>query len=49
VPSLHGETGEPVYRLRVRGTEDLELIYEVLQPDGSADSFSAALRSGSSA
>jgi putative ATP-dependent endonuclease of the OLD family len=44
VPSLDGETGEPVYRLRVRGTEDLELFYEVLQLDGSADSFPVTLR-----
>jgi putative ATP-dependent endonuclease of OLD family len=36
--------GEPVYRVRVRGTEDLELAYEILQPDGSADSFPVALR-----
>jgi hypothetical protein len=25
---------EPVHRLRVRGTEDLELVYEVVQPGG---------------
>lgn len=36
--------GEPVYRVRVRGTEDLELAYEIVQPDGSADSFPVALR-----
>jgi putative ATP-dependent endonuclease of OLD family len=36
--------GEPVYRLRVRGTEDLELAYEIVQPDGSTDFFPAALR-----
>jgi len=34
----------PVYRLRVRGTEDLELAYEVVQPDGAADSLSVMLR-----
>lgn len=47
VPSIDAEepiTNESVYRLRVRGTEDLELVYEVLQPDGSLDSFSLALR-----
>lgn len=44
VPALDREAGEPVYRLRVRGTEDLELLYEVLQPDGSADSFFVTLR-----
>lgn len=37
-------TGEAVYKLRVRGTSDLELLYEVVQPDGSADTLSASLR-----
>lgn len=37
-------TGEAVYKLRVRGTADLELLYEVVQPDGSADTLSASLR-----
>ncbi len=45
VPSTDGEMkGEPVYRLRVRGTEDLELAYEIVQPDGMADSLSVGLR-----
>jgi putative ATP-dependent endonuclease of OLD family len=47
VPSIEGEstaTNEPVYRIRVRGTEDLELTYEIVQPDGSPDSFPVALR-----
>jgi putative ATP-dependent endonuclease of OLD family len=45
VPSTDGEMkGEPVYRLRVRGTEDLELVYEIVQPDGTADSLSVGLR-----
>jgi putative ATP-dependent endonuclease of OLD family len=47
VPALehNGEVaGEAVYRVRVRGTEDLELAYEIVQPDGSADSFPVALR-----
>ena len=47
VPSLEHDgkrAGEPVYRVRVRGTEDLELAYEIVQPDGSADSFPLALR-----
>jgi putative ATP-dependent endonuclease of the OLD family len=35
---------EPVYRLRVRGTEDLELAHEIVQPDGTADSLPVALR-----
>ena len=44
-PSIDGEMkGEPVYRLRVRGTEDLELAYEVVQPDGTADTLSTGLR-----
>lgn len=34
----------PVYRLRVRGTADLELVYEIVQPDGTPDHFSAGLR-----
>lgn len=47
VPGLEDDgktTGEPVYRVRVRGTEDLELAYEILQPDGSIDTFPVALR-----
>lgn len=48
VPSIdgHAASGEPVYRLRLRGTEDLELIYEIVQPDDTADSLSVALRRG---
>ena len=37
-------TGEPVYRLRVRGTDELELAYEIIQPDGSTDRLPVALR-----
>jgi hypothetical protein len=37
-------SGEPVYRLRVSGTEDLELLYEIAQPDGTTDSLPVALR-----
>jgi putative ATP-dependent endonuclease of OLD family len=47
VPTIEGEgtpKNEPVYRLRVRGTEDLELAYEIVRPDGEADSFPVALR-----
>src|SRR5208282_2771267 len=47
VPTMDGDgamKGEPVYRLRVRGTEDLELAYEIVQPDGTADSLSVGLR-----
>jgi putative ATP-dependent endonuclease of OLD family len=35
---------EPVYRLRVRGTADLELAHEIVQPDGNADHLPVALR-----
>ena len=47
VPAIDGggePAGEPVYRLRVRGTEDLELAYEVLQPDGTPDNLTVSLR-----
>lgn len=47
VPSIDGDDaikGEPVYRLRVRGTEDLELAYEIVQPDGTTDNLSVGLR-----
>ena len=37
---------EEVYCLRVRGTSDLELIYEIIQPDGNSDNLSVALRRG---
>ena len=46
-PSLEGDApvdSKPVYRVRVRGTEDLELYYEIIQPDGTADHFPVALR-----
>ncbi len=35
---------DPVYRLRVTGTSDLELDYAIIQPDGGTDMFSAGLR-----
>jgi putative ATP-dependent endonuclease of OLD family len=47
VPTIDGEggiKGQPVYRLRVRGTEDLELVYEIVQPDGATDSLPVGLR-----
>ena len=34
----------PVYRLRVRGTADFDLVYEILQPDDSTDHLSVAVR-----
>src|SRR5258707_5098899 len=40
----HSDRPEPVYRLRVRGTSDLELAYEIVQPDDTTDSLSVALR-----
>jgi putative ATP-dependent endonuclease of OLD family len=33
-----------VYRVRVRGTADFDLAFEVVQPDDTADHFSAAVR-----
>ena len=47
VPSPGANTGtndEPVYCLRVSGTPEHELAYEILQPDGTTDSLSVALR-----
>ena len=46
VPNAEGpsNSGDAVYRFRVRGTEDLEPAYEVLQPDGSVDNFIVTLR-----
>lgn len=35
---------DPVYVVRVRGTSDLELVYEVVQPDDSIEIFSVGLR-----
>lgn len=49
VPQADGEAephGEEVYRLRVRGTPDLELLYEVLQPDNETEHLSVTLRRG---
>lgn len=36
--------GAPVYRLRVRGTPDFEVMFEVLQPDGTTDHLSVGVR-----
>lgn len=47
VPAEKGNGGtksEPVYRVRVCGTPDLELTYEIVQPDGETNSFPVALR-----
>lgn len=35
---------DPVYRVRVRGTTELELIWEVVQPHENVDHFSVAVR-----
>src|SRR5581483_7959590 len=39
-----GPRGEPVYVLRVTGSPDLELHYEVVQPNGDTDHLSVGLR-----
>lgn len=43
-PRPTSAAGEPVYCVRVRGTADMDLSYEIVQPDGSADHFSVATR-----
>jgi len=35
---------EPAYYVRVRGTSELELLYELVQPDGTNTIFSSGLR-----
>ena len=47
VPSADADAAgpeHPVYRLRVRGSADLELVYEIIQPNGTPDHFSVGLR-----
>jgi putative ATP-dependent endonuclease of OLD family len=48
VPSIEGDSAQacndPVYWLQVTGTPDLDLVYEVKQPDGTTDSIPRALR-----
>lgn len=46
LPLLDGDESprQPVYKIQVRGTADLELIHELVQPDGSTIHFSTALR-----
>lgn len=49
VPSADGDSevlvlGEPVYRVRVRGTTELELAWEVIQPNDEIAYFSTAVR-----
>lgn len=48
-PSADGEDdliahSEPVYRVRVRGTTELELAWEIMQPNEECDHFSTAVR-----
>jgi putative ATP-dependent endonuclease of OLD family len=47
-PQVDGECGpqEAVYKVRVRGTSDLELVHEIVQPDGAVIAFSTFLRRG---
>lgn len=35
---------DPVYRVRVRGTSELEVVWEIVQPHDEADHFSVAIR-----
>lgn len=46
LPDIHGDTRgrEPVYKLRVRGTTDLELSHEIVQPDGTTIPLSVGIR-----
>ena len=45
VPSIEGpDEGTACYRLRVRGTPELDLVHEIVQPDGSARALSVSLR-----
>ncbi|MDP9177061.1 MAG: ATP-binding protein [Gemmatimonadota bacterium] len=39
-----GTSNDPVYRLRVRGTPELELSYEIVQPDDASANLSVSLR-----
>jgi putative ATP-dependent endonuclease of OLD family len=39
-----GRIADPVYRLLVRGTAEFDLVFEVVQPDGTADHLSVAVR-----
>ena len=47
VPSMEGENatqGEAVYRFRVRGTDELDLVFEIIQPDNTVDTLPVTLR-----
>ena len=43
-PAEGAPAGETVYRFRVRGTADLDLSYEVIQPDDKFEPLPTALR-----
>lgn len=38
------DADDPVYRVRVRGTTELELAWEIVQPNDEADHFSVSVR-----
>ena len=42
--SLFHSTYLPVYVLRVRGTDDFDLLFELVRPNGEADGFGIGLR-----
>ncbi len=42
-PEIEGDC-IPVYKFRVRGTSDLELIWEIVQPDNSVNHLSVGIR-----
>jgi putative ATP-dependent endonuclease of OLD family len=48
VPNIDGEASqahnEPVYWLQVTGTPELDLVYEIKQPDGTSETMPLALR-----
>ncbi|MEY9363874.1 putative ATP-dependent endonuclease of OLD family [Bradyrhizobium yuanmingense] len=48
VPSIDGDGAhvhnDPVYWLQVTGTPELDLVYEIKQPDGTSESMPVALR-----
>src|SRR5258705_13479301 len=43
-PNTENEPGNPVFRFRVRGTDELELVWEVAQPNEEVVALSAGLR-----
>ena len=44
--AVYGNNAESVYRLRVRGTPEFDLVFEVVQPDGTTDHLAVAVRRG---